>query len=148
MERNEMLVLIESTDRKSIKESECWSSDKSKLPKDELTEIGFTEEEYKNLPDILEMTSETIYSCGEVTVDMSEKDFNETDWENNREWNPYGHEYEVEDFEYSNGSNDFDFDFDIGEEVDSYAMYELILDYGDINDGETIFFNSLKTTKI
>ena len=143
-----MLFTIETTNRKSILVTEYWFSDKSGFPKDELTEIGFTEEEYKNLPDTLKMTSETSYRWGEMSVDMSEKDFKEMDWENNDVWNPSHHECEVEDHTFSDGSiNDIDFNCDIGEGVDSYDMYDLILNYGDL-ECDTNLIGSLTATKI
>jgi hypothetical protein len=136
-----MLVAVKTINKKCVVETEYWFCDKEDS-KDKLIEIGFTEDEYKDLPDRLTMTKSDVYRWGEIAVNMPKEDFEEMDWENNDEWDAT--QYDREDWSFSDGcGDDQDYDFEMGEKVDDYDMDDFMREYGDVDECEVSFIGPL-----
>ena len=137
-----MLVTITTQNKKCIVETEDWVCDKEPC-KDDLIELGFTEDEYEELPDSLTMKATVDYRWGEVTVDISKEEFEETDWENNDEW----WVHDREDWSFSDGcGSDQDYDFEISDNVDMGGLYDIFNNNGDVDECEVVLLGPLTAT--
>lgn len=131
-----MLVKVETQNKKCIVETENWFVYKDDL-KDDLIEMGFTEEEFNELPDELTLTTTNVYRGGHITVEMPHEDYEQMDWEGNDEWN--ASIYGSDDFLFSDVTgNDYDFNFDMGEDVNEDEVYDLIQEQGDVDSEVTL----------
>ncbi len=143
-------VKIENSDKKSVYEinhwalnkSNCdgWDDDETQLAENTKLEDGYQEEgEEPKESTWIQMTEEIGWRWGDVEIIMEKEEYEEYDWNDNDEF--LASDYEMELGSMTDGCwTEIEFmNLHEDNESDEDELYDLIRDYGDVEDYECWF---------